>query len=264
MFDYYRSKVKAALLVRLQYRGNFLVWTFAGIIQPLILLSVWDRVAQSRDGQLGGFVTGDFAAYFIVMMVVQSITRTWIMWEFGFRIRQGTLSPIMLWPLHPIHPDVAENIAFKLLEMFPILAACGVLSLLFPPHIGTSGLHALLFVPALLLAAVLRFLLEWTLALAAFWMVRVTALNQVYHAAGLLLSGQIAPLSLFPETIQALAATLPFRYFLSFPVEVLLGRLSGVDMAIGFAIQATWICIAYVSFRILWRLGVRRHTAVGA
>ena len=54
------------------------------------------------------------------------------------------------------------------------------------------------FVPAILLAFVVRFFMEWTLALAAFWTTRVSALNQMYFMAALFFSGQIAPLELLP------------------------------------------------------------------
>ena len=84
----------------------------------------------------------------------------------------------------------------------------------------------LAFIPALLLAFLVRFLLEWTLALAAFWTTRVNAINQVYFVLMLFLAGQIAPLTLFPRWIQVVADILPFRWMLGFPVELVLGRLT--------------------------------------
>ena len=86
---------------------------------------------------------------------------------------------------------------------------------------GCAGLY-----PALLLAFLVRFLLEWTLALAAFWTTRVSAINQVYFVLMLFLAGQIAPLTLFPHWIQIVADILPFRWMLGFPVELVLGRLT--------------------------------------
>ena len=84
----------------------------------------------------------------------------------------------------------------------------------------------LAFVPAVVLAFLLRFLSGWTLALAGFWTTRVFAINEVYCVAMLFLSGQMVPLSLLPGPVQALAAVLPFRWMVAFPVELLLGRVS--------------------------------------
>ena len=40
-----------------------------------------------------------------------------------------------------------------------------------------------------------------------------------------------------PATVRWLAALLPFRWMVSFPVELLLGRLSPRETLIGFAAQ---------------------------
>ena len=52
--------------------------------------------------------------------------------------------------------------------------------------------------------------------------------------AMLFLSGQMVPLSLLPAPVQALAAVLPFRWMVSFPVELLLGRVSPQDTLAGY------------------------------
>ena len=90
------------------------------------------------------------------------------------------------------------------------------------------------------------------------------ALLQAYFVFVLFLSGQVAPLELFPEPIQVAAAVLPFRWMVAFPVELLLGRVGPTDALIGFAAHIAWIAIALVILRFGWRNGVRRYAAVGA
>jgi ABC-2 type transport system permease protein len=121
-----------------------------------------------------------------------------------------------------------------------------------------------IFIPALLLAFLLRFLLEWTLAQAAFWTTRVGAINQSYFVMMLFLSGQIAPLTLLPHPIQVLAAALPFRWLISFPLELLLGRLTLAEALTGLGAQAAWLIVSFVLVRIVWRAGIRVYSAVGA
>jgi viologen exporter family transport system permease protein len=116
----------------------------------------------------------------------------------------------------------------------------------------------------LILAFLLRFLVDWTLAQAAFWTTRVGAINQVYFVLMLFLSGQIAPLSLFPRPVQILADILPFRWMIGFPVELLLGRLTPVQFLTGVGVQAAWIALALALLRVVWRAGIRIYSAVGA
>jgi ABC-2 type transport system permease protein len=121
----------------------------------------------------------------------------------------------------------------------------------------------LVFIPALILAFFVRFLIEWTLALAAFWTTRVNAINQVYFVLMLFLAGQIAPLSLFPGWIQTIANILPFRWMLGFPVQLFLGQLTPIQALEGLAAQVAWVIFSLVLLRLVWRAGVKAYSAVG-
>jgi ABC-2 type transport system permease protein len=144
-----------------------------------------------------------------------------------------------------------------------LLVAAGLV-VIFHPSFSPTPWAIAICIPALLLAFLVRFLLEWTLAQAAFWITRVSAINQTYFVLMLFLSGQIAPLSLFPSPIQVVAAILPFRWVIGFPVELLLGRLTPTEALVGLGAQAGWLIISFVLVRIVWRAGVRVYSAVGA
>lgn len=264
MIDFYLARLRNALVIQMQYRGALLIWGFSMFIQPLIFLVVWSNVSRSAGGAVGGFSANDFAAYFITALLVNHLTFTWIMWEFEWRIRNGTLAGLLLRPVHPIHGDVAENFTYKILVLLAMLPAAGGLALLFEPRWNPEPWAVAAFFPALLLAAAVRFLVEWTLALGSFWVVRVAAINSMYFAVNLFLSGQMAPLALLPEPIRVLANLLPFRWFVSFPVELLLGRITQREAMIGFAAQAAWLGLAYLLMTATWRASVRRFSAVGS
>jgi len=80
----------------------------------------------------------------------------------------------------------------------------------------------------------------------------------------MMLSGNLAPLDLFPAPIPQLSVYLPFRYTLSFPVEILLGRVSGDQLWLGFAVQSLWLLATIVLYRVLWTRGLRQYSAFGA
>jgi ABC-2 type transport system permease protein len=56
----------------------------------------------------------------------------------------------------------------------------------------------------------------------------------------------------------------PFRYTLSFPLEVLTGRLSSAELARGFAWQAFFCVGLWACYRLIWRYGLRSYSATGA
>jgi ABC-2 type transport system permease protein len=186
------------------------------------------------------------------------------MYQFEYRIREGILSFALLKPVHPIHSDIADNVSSKLLTL-PIMIFVAVgLATVFHASISSSPWAMVIFVPVLLLAFSIRFLIEWTLALAAFWTTRVSAINQTYFMMMLFLSGQIAPLTLLPHPIQIAAEILPFRWMIGFPVELLLGRLTLPQALIGLGAQLTWLLVSFVLLRVVWRMGIRIYSAVGA
>ena len=260
----YGQLLKTAFASMLQYRAALVIWMISQVLDPVIYLIVWSSATQASGGQIGGYSRADFAAYFLVLMLVNHLTYTWIMYEYDYRVREGSLSASLLRPVHPIHSDIADNLSSKLVSTPGLVLVAFVLALIFRPQVHPVPWALCAAIPALLLAFVVRFLLEWTLALVAFWTTRVNAINQMYFVVLLFLSGQLAPLTLFPRPLQVAASILPFRWLISFPVELILGNLTPTQALTGFAAQLAWLGISMVLVRAVWRQGVRQYSAVGA
>jgi ABC-2 type transport system permease protein len=263
LLQVYRAQFHNTTAIQVQYRAELVIWLIGLILQPVIYLVVWSAVAGSSGGQVGGYTSSDFAAYFIVLMLVNHVTFTWVIYGMDARIRQGTFSPVLLRPVHPIHADVADNVTYKVLTLVVMIPATAGLVLAFHPSVHPAPWAVAAMVPAVLLAFLLRFLLEWTIAMLAFWVSRMNAIDQMYYVTVLFLSGQVAPLSLFPGPIRVVAGALPFRWMLAFPVELFLGRVSVTQALTGLAAQLAWILAVAVVFRFMWRAGVARYSAVG-
>jgi ABC-2 type transport system permease protein len=260
----YRQQFKSTLAMMFQYRASLLIWMIGQVLEPLIMLVVWSVVSETGGGSVGDYTAAKFASYFLLLMLVNHVTYTWIMHEFEYRIREGIFSFALLKPVHPIHSDIADNISSKLITMPVMIIIAAVLAVVFHASIAPTAWAAAVFVPALLLAFVVRFLLEWTLAQAAFWTTRVGAINQTYFVLLLFLSGQIAPLELLPFPAQIAARVLPFYWVVGFPVELLLGQLTPSDALIGIGALASWLGISLVLVRVVWKAGLRVYSAVGA
>jgi viologen exporter family transport system permease protein len=263
LVELYRQQFKTTTAMMFQYRASLAIWMIGQVLEPLVYLIVWTIVSNSSGGSVGSYTTQEFAAYFIVLMLVNQVTYTWIMYEYEYRIREGILSFALLKPVHPIHSDISDNLSSKLITL-PIMIVIAIgLALAFHASISPPLWAIGVFIPALLLAFLVRFLLEWTLAQAAFWTTRVSAINQTYFVLMLFLSGQIAPLALLPHPVQIVAAILPFRWVISFPVEVLLGQHTPVEALMGLGAQVAWLIVSVVLVRVVWRAGVRVYSAVG-
>ncbi len=258
----YRGHFAAAIANNIAYRGAVFLWVLGAIAQPLVLIVVWQTVADSRDT---GMTAGQYAAYFMLSMIVDHMTFIWHMWEFEWRIRTGYFSPLLLRPVHPIHNDVCQNLSYKVVGLAGIIPAAILMAVIFHADFtGTGWPQIVAFVPALALAMALRFIVEWCLALLAFWLTKVSSINQLFNTFYLFLGGQFAPIGVMPEWIQALSFALPFRWSLYFPIQVALGGVHGGDLWVGYGMQLLWIGVAVVLLKLMWKHAVGRYSAVGA
>jgi ABC-2 type transport system permease protein len=260
----YAAQFRKNMAVQLQYRVAAAIWLVGAVVEPTVYLVVWATVAETQGGSVGGLSVGDFAAYYILLMFVEHLTFTWIMWEFDWQIRDGSFSRKLLLPIHPIHDDITDNIAYKLLGLVMLVPAGILLSLTFRPNFNFQPLNLLIFIPVFLIAFLMRFLLGYTLGLAAFWINRVQALNTTYFVLQLFFSGRLTPLELLPTPLRTIASFMPFQWFTAFPVELLLGRVDSADLPSALLTQFGWLVAIFLLFRIVWNSGVRKYAAFGS
>jgi ABC-2 type transport system permease protein len=258
----FRAELAVRLMVQLQYRTWLLIGLVFFVLKPVISLSVWSAVARSTGGQVGGYAPEDLAAYFLVAMWVIHLTFIYVL-EVEGRVRRGEYSQLLVRPVHPIFADLAANLAFKALSAPVLAVATAALIFGVGPRFEPPAWAVAAFVPALLLAFVVRVLNGWTLSLVAFWLTRIQAVIQAYLFVLFYLSGELAPLVLFPGWVQTVAWLSPFPWMLAFPVELLLGRLTPAEAVAGLAMQLLWAAVSLGLLALCWRAATRRYSAVG-
>ncbi len=243
------------------YRVVFFLYSLWAIVPPLIYLAIWSTIAGGQA--VGSFSSGDFVAYYLVFMVVNQLTTSIEIHTVEWEIRQGNLSSRLLLPVHPAIRPLTSNLGYKGIGMFVVVPSVLLLAVLFHPHFHTNPGLIILAVLAAAMAGMLQFLVGISIASLAFWITRADAVNQLHEMLLFLLSGQLAPLALLPGLLHTAAVILPYRYMLSFPVEVATGNLSAGDTVLGFVLQVGWLGAGFALFRLVWGQGVRHYSAVG-
>ncbi len=253
--------IRSTWLSWMQHRGFFFLLAFGWMIPPLIYLFVWSTAAGGET--IGGLTSGEFVAYYLILVVVNQLTYAQTNWTVGDEIRYGNLSTWLLRPMSPIFNVLSTELAGKVVYMTFTIPVALLLTLLLKPNFTFTFQNGLLFFPALIFAWTLRFFWGYWLALLAFWTTRADGLLALQDSLIFLLGGQVAPTRLLPPLIQMLATALPFRYMAAFPVEILTGQLTQPEIVTGFHFQAFWMSAAIVLYTLLWHKGVRRYAAVG-
>ena len=264
LVDFYRTRMRLAILEQFQYPVANYFYMIGMIAEPVIYLVVWSTIARSQGGEVGGFTPGAFAAYYIVWTLVRNMNIVFTPYGWEWRIQKGELSAMLLQPIHPLHQDLSFFAGWKVVVIVLWLPLALVLSLAFHPTLSPTLLEVVVFFFAIWGAYLIRSMVLWLLGMISFWTTRVAALFELYFAAELLLSGRLVPLALMPAWVQQLAWFLPFRWTFGYPIEALIGTLTTTDLFLGLGMQVLWITLGAVAVQAVWRLGVRRYSAVGS
>jgi len=263
------TKYGHVFLVGLQsnlvYRSNFLIRGFFSLARLAVVFILWGA-AYAGVAQIGGYSIGQTFTYFTVLIALQFMIGAFNEdYQIGEEIRNGLINQFLLKPIdyyvYRFTVFLAARAVSGVLVLVPLL-------LVFPlirEHLTFPGdpWRLLAGVPALILGALIQFTLAYCFGLLAFWFLEIQGFVILSFAAETLLSGQIFPLDLMPPALFHASQYLPFYYMMYFPAAIFTGRLGPADALGGLAVAAGWVALFVIVARVLWRAGLRKHTAVG-
>jgi ABC-2 type transport system permease protein len=221
-------------------------------VTPLLGLAVWSAALPG---------SASISTYYVALLTVQLMTVSYEQHIFSNGIYDGSVSHDLLRPHPVVIPTLGENIAMRiwhLLVGLPLITIVGLVA-----GVSFDAWFALAAIPAIILAATLRFLFIYLLALSAFWTQQAHGVVGFGETLIFLLGGSAAPITLFPAGLRPLGEALPFRAMLGFPAEIAAGSLDGAQILQGYGWQCGWIAVFALAVMLGWRSGVRRYTAVG-
>lgn len=259
-----RRLVGLNVMMTLEYRGSFFLYMLSNVAVPVISLLVWLTV--SEQGARLPLSREELVTYYLLLSVVSMLTSTWLSAWLAQSIRQGEISPWLLRPVPYILDQIGNNLGEKITKLVLLIPMVGFVAVFFRADIRlpSEPFAWLLFVLCLPMTATVAFLMDFLLGSLAFWLEDVNGLVRVKTLVSGFLSGQIVPLALFPREFEGFLKLQPFRYALSFPLEVLTTSLSPRELALGFGLQAAYCGVFFVAYRVVWRSGLRAYSAVGA
>jgi len=241
------------------YRAELYLWALSGVM-PFLLMGLW--MQASAVGDLARTPAG-FARYFLAVYLVRQLTVVWVIFEFDEAVVEGKLSPYLLQPLNPLWRYVASHIAERLARLPFLLALVALFFVLYPQALWRpTMLELAAAMLAISMAFALRFIMQYCFAMLAFWTEHANAVDDLWFMGFLFLSGFLAPLEMFPESVRAVALATPFPYMIYLPAKLLIGE--PVALIRGLVVMLIWATIFYLLWLILWRRGLRRYCAMGA
>lgn len=260
----YWAVTKASVQATLAYRGPMLIWLAANMISALVMISVWSAV--DNPGLIGGYQKSELITYYIL-----SLFLSWIVLWFPFNqitheIQEGQIGlKIMVKPISFYVSYFFQEIGWHVISSFVGLATSLLLFFSFKAQIylSFSILKMFLLLPAVVMAILLTYTLSVNMALLAFWFTQVGAIESFFWVGRSFLGGTAVPISFLPNWIARIAVLLPFRYLLSFPLEIVFGKVNFQETLVGLMIGIIWYVILYLLYRWLWKKGCQAYSSYG-
>lgn len=263
------TKYRQAFLVGLQsnlvYRWNFAVRGFFSLFHLAVVFILWGAAFEGTT-DIGGFDLRQTLTYFVTLLVLQFFISAFNEdYQISEEIRNGLINQFLLKPinyfLYRFSIFVAARLVSGGLIFLPLLVAMPFIHeyLTFPLDGWRFGIG----IPALLLSAVIQFSIAYAFGMLTFWFLEIQGFVILSMAVESLLGGQIFPLDLLPDWLFRVSQFLPFYYQMYFPCAIFTGRIDLGTALEGIVIQLGWVLALLALNQLLWRRGLRRHTAVG-
>jgi len=250
-----------------QYRAEIALWAIATML-PLIMMGLW---AQAGESGLFPLKRIEMFRYFIAVFVVRQFTIVWMIHHFEFLVVTGRLSPLLLHPIDPVWRFIIMHLSEHWVRVPFVLLIIGGFMMLYPetltggpggttwwPGLGNIALAAV----AMYTAFLLRFFMQYTLCMAAFWHERVAAMDAIIFMPYLFLSGLLFPFEVLPEYAREILLWTPFPYMVWFPATLAVNGEGPVLR--GFLTMIGWTIFFFILYRWLWRKGLKHYSAMGA
>lgn len=246
-----------------QYKGQMFAWIIADIIKIVGLCFIWLATSKVSNNVEQSYII----TYYILLMFVGKFTADYTL-EYGIRdIIEGRFSNFLVKPFNHLLEYLGTNIGGNILRVFLFLPAF-IVAICLAQNLGFwivefNPYRIVLACLAIVIGFGISFLLGNIVSLIAMKVKEMDGVRILYYNVASMLSGEFIPIIFLPTLGKFFLETLPFRYTLSFPVEILIGKINDYQVERGFISAILWLILLYVSYRIIFNHAIRKYEAEG-
>lgn len=234
------------------------------LFNPLATLVFW--VAAISSNKNIGFSLSFITSYYLLNLMLSSLIVSHHERTVGVEdIKEGHLTQYLLKPFSYFWIIFYQELPYRSLQLFYTLLIFIFFFAVFRNFI-TIVTDPILIISAIvitILAWWIVFLFKMNLGFVAFWTTDISGAFNLSELLFLVFAGNLMPLSFYPKWLADIAYSLPFSYMIYFPIVAFQGRLSTNEIAQVISRQIIWLAMLYIAYKLLWKRGVRRYTAVG-
>lgn len=247
------------------YRSHMLVSLFIGPLYFLVQIFIWTALFEGKE-TINGFTLDQMIAYYGIAALIHYCVMDFADWNFQMLIRTGKFITYLIRPMHHRVFAFSQKIGHRILgftiEFIPVYL---IFFFVFKQRL--LPVYPLWAVLSILLSFGIMFLINYSIGLTAFWLIKADGIRRMFLLLRDIASGIFIPLVFFPEVIQKILMFLPFQYAIYVPVRVFLGsyEIAGqaVSIPIIVGIQAVICLVMLLVSELIYKAGIKRFSGVG-
>ena len=276
-FKPYIGVFRIRFIAGMQYRAA--AWAgvatqfFWGAMQLLIFYAFYESSGLHSPGSeaLGPQAHMNFSQLSDFIWMRQAFLALVMLWsmdnELLDHIASGNVAYELARPLSLYSFWFARILAFRIsrtaLRCVPIFFIAFFLPRPWGFNLPANGSAFALFIPSLLLAALISSALSMIICLLTFVSLNPLGARLLIGAVADFLMGAIIPIPFMPPLLQKICSALPFRYTADFPFRVYSGNIGASEAYLGLVMQLFWLLVLVLLGLWGFRASLRRLVIQG-
>ncbi|MBY0472397.1 ABC-2 family transporter protein [bacterium] len=243
------------------YRIEFLFEVLGAAVVPAAIQWVlWYALFKVGGmNEVAGMTYTDMVQYTLVSLLFSQVRGGDHDFELSELIRSGQLSNYLLRPVGVVEFIYIRGVAPKLF----IASICLVIGMVLGLFFGFDPMRMFGAMIMALVGNIIHYQIGAALASTGFYWEEAYSVLMVKNMIVSLLSGELIPLNIFPESLQWIWKSTPFYLYVFGPVQYALGRWTHAEFFMQMGIASLWLVAGWLLVKISWGLGMRRYLSLG-
>lgn len=255
------AALKNGFLDASAYRWEFLFEILGSAFVPAaIQLVMWHAMFTMNGAEtVGGMTYAQAIQYTLVSMMFTQVRGGNHDFELQEMIRSGGLSNYLLRPIGVVEFVYLRGIAPKIFTALFALAIGAVVGWMF----GLSPINLFVAMIIAFVGNIIHYQISAALASAAFAWEEAYSILMVKNMVVSLLSGELIPLSMFPDSMKWIWEAAPFYLYVYAPTKIATGEWPLSSLGPHLLWATMWLIVGWSAIKLSWGLGIRKYQSLG-
>lgn len=252
----------------LAYKGAFYLFIICSLFASFINYYLWMAIYGSSDSAiLGGLSRSEMVVYVFMSYIASTMVMISISRNVSQDVTKGNIAMTLIKPIDYRLSLIFQSIGIMLYHfLMPAVFVWIGLEIYKVKALGLPVVqitNIVLFLVSVCLSFLIYVLFDFCFGMIAFFTTYIFGLQMAKDALMSFLTGQLIPLSFFPEVVQRIFDFLPFSSMVYAPVMIYLGKYTGSALMFVLARQAAWVVILYLLGSLIWKQVTKRLIVLG-